>query len=230
LTGPLVSVVLVVRDGERYIGEAIESVLAQDYRPIELVVVDDGSSDGTRRVARAFPDVRFLESAGRGIAAALNTGVAAARGDFVAFIAHDDLWAEGKLAEQMACLLAHPETAYTIGHLRFFLEPGCTLPPGYRPDLLDRDHVGRLPETLVARRSAFARVGPFDDRYAVANDVDWFARAQDLGLPMAVIPRVLLHKRMHGTNNTTHAARENTRELLSLLRASIARRRDAPAS
>ncbi len=224
MSSPLVSVIVAVRNGERFLGSALASIEAQDHRPIEVLVVDGRSTDRTVEIAGSFPDVRVVTQRGRGVADAYNTGVAEARGPLVAFLSHDDLWAPGKLACQVEHLAEHPEVMLTVGLVRFFLEPGCVCPRGFRPELLEGEHVGRIMETLVGRREAFERVGPFDPGLPFGEDVDWFARAADLGLPLSVIPRLLLSKRVHGANLSIDPDRSG-RILLDLMRRSIARKR-----
>jgi glycosyltransferase involved in cell wall biosynthesis len=229
VSNPLVSVVLPVKDGERFLAEAVESVRAQDYRPLELIVVDGGSADRTAAIARSFPEVRYVEQPDRGVARAWNLGLAHARGPVVAFLSSDDRWTPDKLSRQVGHLGSHPELLFVVGLFRYFLEPGHALPPGFNPGLLGRDLVGRVMETLVARREAFERVGPFNPEFRVAEDVDWFARAKDLGVPMAVVPQVVLHKRVHDRNLSADAA-VNTPLLLRALRASVRRQQGRPGA
>jgi glycosyltransferase involved in cell wall biosynthesis len=225
---PLVSVVIAVRDGERYLREAIDSVLAQRYEPYEIVVVDGDSSDRSREIAGAVPGVRVVRQAGRGIANAYNEGIAAARGELLAFLSHDDLWAPDKLERQAGLMAARPELEYTIAMARYFLEDGCAPPPGFRRDLLDRDVVGCMMETLVARRAVFDRVGRFDESFEIGEDADWYARAKDHGAVSAVVPDVLLRKRVHGVNLSLNSPTDYAC-LLRALRGSIGRKRAAAA-
>ena len=222
MSNPLVSVVIAVKNGERYLAQAIESVLAQDYRPFELIVVDGHSTDRTELIARSYRDVLFVEQENDGIPDAWNQGIRQARGPFLAFLSSDDFWEPDKLTRQLNHLQNHPETLYTVACFRYFVEPGFALPPGFNPDLLDRDLVGLIMETLVARRQVFQRVGVFNTAYSIAEDVDWFARAKDMQVPTAVIPEVLLHKRIHDSNASSAAA-VNTPNLLRILRHSIHR-------
>jgi glycosyltransferase involved in cell wall biosynthesis len=224
VTGPLVSVVIIVRNGERFLASAIESVRAQDYRPLEVVVVDGHSSDSTRAIAASYPDVRLIAQAGRGVADAYNVGIAAARGELIAFLSHDDLWTEDKLATQVRYLREHPDVQYCVARVKFFLESGSSPPPGFKPELLTGDHVGYVMETLVARREVFRTVGGFDGALSVSNDTDWFARAKDAGVAMAVVPRVLLMKRLHGENLTGNAGVVQ-RELMDVIKHSLRRQR-----
>jgi glycosyltransferase involved in cell wall biosynthesis len=217
-----------VRNGERFLGESIESVLDQDYQPLELIVVDGASTDRSAEIARSYDGVRCVEQAGHGLPEAWNQGVGVARGTLVAFISSDDRWTPDKLSRQIERMMREPELAYTIAMFRFFLEPGCRIPRGFNRSLMDQDLVGRIPETLVAWRETFDAVGGFNASYAAAQDVDWFLRAQELDLPTALVPSVLLYKRVHESNLSSNAA-VNTPALLQILRSSIRRRRAAGA-
>lgn len=230
MTPPLVSVVISVRNGERFLGQALDSVFAQNYRPLEVIVIDDGSTDTTPDVVKKFgASVRYLLQNHQGPGAGRNRGIESANGEFVCFLAHDDLFTPDKLDVQVGYLQAHPETQYTVSHIKFFLEPGCDIPKGFRPELLQGEHVGRIPETLVARKALFARVGMFRTDIKIADDVDWFVRCKDQQIPMAVMPQVLLHKRVHGTNHSSNVI-QNDRELLTLLRDSIRRQKNPEPS
>jgi glycosyltransferase involved in cell wall biosynthesis len=98
---PLVSVIVPVRDGERFLADALRSVLAQDYRPFEIIVMDGHSKDRTEQIARSFAKVRFLTQPGKGLPNAYNSAIAAARGEWVAFLECDDLWTPEKLTVQI---------------------------------------------------------------------------------------------------------------------------------
>jgi glycosyltransferase involved in cell wall biosynthesis len=226
LNPPSVSVVMAVKNGEPYLDGAIESVLAQTQPAHELVVVDGASTDRSAEIARSHPNVRCVEQVGNtGFAGAWNEGVQAGEGDLLAFIDSDDLWGPEKLEKQVALLSERPEVDYVISRVRFFLEPGHACPPGFDPELLKSDHVAWMPSALLIRRSAFDAVGPFRTDLSITNDIDWFARAKDLPLTLGTVPQVLVHKRVHGKNLSYTAAENMNRELLGLLRDSVARRR-----
>ena len=224
LSSPLVSAIVAVRNGERFLSSAITSILNQDYRPLEIIVVDGHSQDNTATIAQSFEHVRYVRQENRGIADAYNTGIAAAQGDVVAFLSHDDLWIRTKLSLQVNYLMDHPEIQYTIAMMKFFLEPGHAVPRGFKKELLKGRHVGKIMETLVARKSLFKVIGGFDIGMALAEDADWYARANDHKIPMAIIPEVLLHKRVHNTNASSDAETSN-RELLKALKRSIQRKK-----
>jgi glycosyltransferase involved in cell wall biosynthesis len=123
-----VSIVTIFFNAEQYLTEAIESVLAQDFRNFELILVDDGSTDRSTAIALAYagryvPRIRYLEHEGhanRGMSASRNVGVKAARGDLIAFMDADDVWRPYKLSEQLAIIDAHPEVAMVCGAARYW--------------------------------------------------------------------------------------------------------------
>lgn len=225
MSKPLVSVIIPVRNCERFLASSIVSVLEQDYRPFEVIVVDDGSTDDGAIIVRSYPDIICISQSYQGVSVARNTGISAARGEFIAFLDADDLWTADKLSIQVGYLIDHPEIQYTIARVKFFLEPGCHIPPGFRKRLLRNDHVGQLIGTLVARSSLFDAIGKFNPNLTTAEDVDWFARANDGGIPVAIIPRVLLYIRVHDTNLSINAP-TNNQDLLKVLKQSIHRKRN----
>jgi glycosyltransferase involved in cell wall biosynthesis len=225
-----VSVVMAVRDGERWLAEALESVAAQTHPVAEVVLVDGGSTDRTVAIAREarVPGLRVVAQGRRGIADAYNVGVAATTCPLVAFLSCDDRWTPAKTTAQVAWLDASPAARFVTGHARFELEPGCALPRGYRADLVGAVRPATIMETLLARREVFDEVGPFDPARPVAEDVDWFSRARDLGVPHGQVADVVVVKRIHDRNATGDAAR-NTRELLEVARRAAARKRGSAA-
>jgi glycosyltransferase involved in cell wall biosynthesis len=225
MNASLVSVIIVVKNGERYLAEAIESVLVQTYEPFEIIVVDGQSTDNTEKITKSYKQVRYIRQTGQGIADAYNVGIDTAKGKLIAFISHDDLWASNKLSVQVNYLVSHPEIQYTVTKFKYFLEQGGYTPPGFKKELLGKEHVGRIMETLVTRKSLFDLIGKLNTDFTIANDVDWFTRAKDKNIPMATIPEVLLYKRIHNTNLSSNA-QVNNQELLGILKQSISRRRN----
>jgi glycosyltransferase involved in cell wall biosynthesis len=224
MQNPLVSAILTAYNGEAFLAESIASAVDQSYRPIEIIVVDDGSTDDTAEIARSFDVVRYIYQTNQGVAAAMNRGVNAAEGEFLAFLDMDDLWAPNKLELQVGYLLEHPEIDYVLAETRNFLEAGVQLPSPMTKDLLLTDAAILNPGTLVARKAVFHAVGMFDSSYARAADLDWFIRAKEAGLRTAVLPEVLLHRRIHGCNLSLHTTAK-TSEFMRAVKSSIERRR-----
>lgn len=225
---PLVSVVIAVKNGERYLEEALRSVVEQSYPGIETIVVDGNSSDRSVEIAHSFSGVTCISQAGTGLGDAWNQGIEASRGELIAFLDSDDRWLPGKLEAQVGLLEELPDAAGAIGLVRFFLPEGATAPPGMRPELLEGEHIAPMPGTLVARREAFDRVGVFDPSLAVALDVDWFARAKDADMEFVTLPRPVLEKRFHDANLSHSQPEGYRREMLRTLRDSVARQRARP--
>lgn len=221
MSAPLVSVIIPVYNGERYVAQAIQSVLAQDYPQLEIIVVDDGSTDGSAAIVQSFP-VLYIGGSNRGVAQARNTGITASHGEFIAFLDQDDHWPVNKLSLQIDHMMRHAELGYTVGWQNLYLESGVERPVWLKPELLNGPQHGYLPGTFVARRWAFENIGMFDPTFAVGSDSDWFFRARDMQLPMAVLPHVLLHRRIH-TENQSHEI-GNIIEMFQLIRLSLRRK------
>ncbi|MBA5874284.1 MAG: glycosyltransferase [Nitrospira sp. CR1.2] len=179
---PRVSVVIPTFNCERFIRRTVDSALAQTYRDFEVIVVDDGSTDGTREIMEEFGlRVRYLVQSNQGASAARNRAIESATGEFIAYLDADDLWAPDKLARQVeyldahpACGMIHTEVAVvdeqdSVLHARFNQETQRAVPQGAcLRQLLQQSHIQTL--TVVERRSAFDRAGKFDLRLPVAQD------------------------------------------------------------
>jgi glycosyltransferase involved in cell wall biosynthesis len=223
MTDPLVSVIIAVKDGERFLEQALRSVVEQSYPHLEVLVVDGGSEDRSREIATSFDGVHCIAQAGTGLSGAWNQGIEASAGDLIAFLDGDDRWLPGKLAAQVEVLGQRPELAGSIGRARFFLADGSAGPPGMRPEMLSGDHTAPMPGTLVVRRRVFDEVGIFDPSYVVAMDVDWFARVKDAGLQLEALPMVMLEKRFHERNLSHSEPQQYRHEMVRAFRDSAAR-------
>jgi len=220
----LVSVIIPVYNGERFLERALKSVFEQDYQPLEVLVIDDGSTDATARIARSRPEVRYFYQPNQGHAAAKNTGIEKSRGEFLAFLDADDYWAPPKLRLQVGFLESNPTVGYVLSCMEVILEPGAEIPRGFKPELLQKASPAFLPSALAVRRTTLRAVGLFDPAFRIGNDTDWFFRAQDLGIQRAVLPDTLLFKSLHGGNDT-YQVEKMSKDMLRSIRASIQRKR-----
>ncbi len=220
---PLVSIIIPVYNGEAFLAKTLLSVFDQDYRPLEVIVVDDGSTDRTAQIARSFGDVQYIHQPNQGPAYARNRGIAAAQGELLAFLDADDIWLKDKISAQAGYLLEHPECGYVITHMHVELEPGAEWPPNFNRQHYEQDPPCMLPSALLVRREVLERIGVFDVRYRHANDSDWFFRARDAGVAMGILPRVLLIKRMHTSNLSREA--NVAAETMAAVRESIRRKK-----
>jgi len=220
-TAPVAAIVPVF-NGRRYIRDAIDSIVAQEPRPSEIVVVDDGSTDGGAELLAGHSDVRVLRQANAGEAAARNRGIRETTAPLLAFLDQDDVWLPGKLALQVACL-ADPATDIVFAQHRLMVEDGARW---FRRDALDRVLTAELPGTMIVKRSAFARIGLYREDIRLGSDVDWILRARDAGLGFRLVEAVLLLRRMHRTNASIDEDAFMS-GLLRATRASVRRKRSA---
>lgn len=228
--GPLVSVVIPVFNGEAYLADALDSVVAQDYTPIEIIVVDDGSTDGTPAVAGRYPRVRYVRQSNQGPSAARNTGIALSTGEFVTFLDADDVMLPERIRLQVAALVADPRVDCVLARQRTLTEPGDSAAP---EGSLPRDHVfgdvgGVQPQSSLVRRSVFERAGTFDPSYRWGEGMEWLSRLRRAGIRIALVDRQLTRKRVHGANLSMQSG-ELQAALLRTMRVRVdARHADRP--
>ncbi len=218
-----VSCIVPVYDGERHLGDALASVLDQTSPPFEVLVLDDGSTDGSAAVAASFGDpVRVVEQAHHGVSRARNHGIELARGDLIAFLDADDLFVPHKLERQRAQLLARAELEMVAAHTVNFWS--AEVPDHQRDhDPQHRDPWPRHISTWMVRRSVFDRVGRFDETMPVSQDVDWHIRAQAAGVVIETLPDILTRRRLHATNTTRHRRDECQAAVLASVRRHLTR-------
>ncbi len=221
---PLISVIVPVYNGARFVADAIATIDAQNYTPIDIVVVDDGSTDETQQTVAAYGDrVRYLYQENQGPAAARNHGLSVAKGDYVAFLDVDDQWPCDKFQRQMAAFIAQPQLEIVNGYVQMLqltedADGQATFQPRHPPVV--SFNLG----SALFRRRVFDQVGRFDANQIHSEDVDWFTKARELQVPMAVIETVTLLYRKHETN-LTHDRQENIKAFMQVLHRSIQRRK-----
>jgi glycosyltransferase involved in cell wall biosynthesis len=227
---PLVSVIVPVHNGERFLAPALRSILNQDYRPLELIVIDDGSTDQTAQIAASFSKARYFHQSNQGVATGRNAGLAAAQGELIAFLDADDLWEPNKLSLQVGYHLNHPDIDYSFVNLINFLEPGIEKPWWLRDDQLQHGQADYSPVTMLARSSVFQRVGLFDTSFKVGEDTDWFSRAKDAGIKAGFLANVCVRRRIHGGNLSYEKPSIRLHVLAKILKSSIDRKRKQSAA
>ena len=232
MANPLISCIIPVFNGERYLGEALDSILAQTYRPIEIIVVDDGSTDGTGELVARYGDrIRYFRQNNEGAPTARNAGLSAARGAFVAFLDSDDLWHPDKLERQMARFEARPELDLCVTHLqRFWIPELETERQRFQNHRFAEVLPGYITQTLLARRNVFDSVGNFNTSRRVGDPMDWFLRAAEQGMVMELLPDLLVYQRMHESNLSvefgTRVMKPHMQDaILDVVKASLDRRR-----
>jgi glycosyltransferase involved in cell wall biosynthesis len=225
---PLVSVIIPAFNAERYLSEAIDSILSQTYRQLEVIVVDDGSTDQSGKIALGYAHqtgiVRYCHQRNGGIGSARNRGLEEAHGDFVAFLDADDLWTKDKLILQCRIFDERPDIDVVFGHVREFVsaemsdaqksEIRCSVDP----------MPGHLAATMLIPRNVFDRVGVFDTTHRVGEFAEWYLRALDLQLNMVAIPEIVLWRRIH-MSNQGRRYRDGCSDYVRILKTALDRRR-----
>ncbi|CAN5533526.1 glycosyltransferase family A protein [soil metagenome] len=210
-----------VFNGERYMAEAIESVLVQTHEPVELIVVDDASCDGSVALAKSYEDVRLIErERNGGVAAARNDGLAAASGDYFGFVDQDDVMVPDRLEHQLAYLSAHPATDAVMGMEEVFVDEGGDPQTGLTVNRIP-DEEGcfpvdaYFPPTILARTSDLRRIGGFDETVGFGDDLDLVFRFRDdPSLTLEMRDEIAVRRRFHASNQSRD--RQRARQAVAL--------------
>ncbi len=225
---PLISCIVPVFNGERYIAEALDSILAQSYRPIEIVVADDGSTDGTHDLVATYGElVRFESQPTSGPAATRNFGLRQAKGEFVAFLDPDDLWHPEKLALQMTRFENRKDLDVCVTHAELLWSEELQREAEYyKNHPRGRVVPGYATTTLLARKTLMEQIGPFCTDLWLSDATEWFLRAREQGITIELMPQALTYHRMHTTNLTRRKPDDVCRdEWLGLIKNVLDRRR-----
>ncbi|WP_157174517.1 glycosyltransferase [Thiocystis violascens] len=216
---PLVSAIIPVHNAARFIRDCLDSVFAQSGPfALDVIVVDDGSTDDSLAELRGYAGVRCIEQPNRGPAAARNAALRLAQGDYLAFLDSDDLWPDGKLARQIALLEAHPEIGLAFGDCRQFDAQGPYVKTLFESAGYDSAYWGDPVEvvapyaklisgnfittgSVVMRRACVERVGEFDETLRLVEDLEYWFRVA-LACPMAHLDAVYLLRRRHPENTS----------------------------
>ncbi len=229
MRGPRLSVIIPAFEAAPFLGEALQSVLAQGYEPLEVIVVDDGSTDGGDVIASGFGGVvSLVRQQHRGAGAARNHGLRTSRGELVAFLDADNRYAEGALDRLVGVLHADPEVDIVFGAMQEFVSDVQPVPLGMSTRPPATTGPVRLPGTFVARRAAVDRIGPFAEHLRRGEVVDWMARADELDLCGRFIEDIVLLRRLHGASNGLRQLGHED-EYLRVVKAALDRRRGVEA-
>ena len=214
MPNPLVSVVIPVYNQERYVAEAVDSVLRQTYKDVELVVVDDGSTDRTPEILKGYGDrLRYIRQENAGAASALNRGIEASRGELVGWLSSDDVYEQAKVERQVALFAARPQVSLVYTDFNVIDGSGRVTRTVRSPYYADRrEFIRRLilgnfvnGSSVIARKSALLATGLFDPTMTYHADANMWLRLlkhSDFGH----VPDVLLNYRWHAGNASLNVA------------------------
>lgn len=225
---PTVSVIMPVYNTERYVAEALKSILSQSYKNLEVICIDDGSTDGTLSVLEKFKDriIILKNEHNMGIAPTRNKGLSAAHGDFIAFMDADDIWKPEKLEKQLQEFEKNPELGICFTMMESFISPELPeevkktryCPTGAQP--------GQISAAALIKTELFGSVGLFEERWKMGEFIDWYSKAKDMGYKSATLNDVLYLRRIHDANTGVNERSSRT-DYLKIVKNAITRRRNA---
>lgn len=223
-----VSCVIPVFNGARYVAQAIQSVLGQSHPVVEIIVVDDGSTDATSEVVQSFGDrVTYLYQSNAGPASARNRGIEAASGQLIALLDSDDLWMPDKTSIQIAQFQARPQLQVCTAQMQNFWSSEVEHEIASLQDGQLTQVQPNLGSSFMARRSFFDAIGLLDPMFKHRDIQELIVRASDRGLETVALSDVLVKRRIHDSNLSRNRADAGDRELLAIARNRMLRRRGA---
>lgn len=212
---PLISVIIPVKNGTNYLGEALESLRRQNLN-LEIIVVDDGSTDATAELAEKAGCVVLRHHVSRGQVAAKNTGIAAAKGGYILFLDHDDKVRDGALNTMLDALQAAPEASAVQAMVKDFRSPEIPDLPGIlvRPE----PFYGLFTGAILIRREVFDKIGPFSENVHTGEIIEWFSRVEAIGGKVIKLDLVSTDRRIHQTNFGRTDRQEEMKNYAAVLR------------
>ena len=218
-----VSTIIPIYNSEKYLGEAIESVLCQTHPVDEIIIVNDGSTDNGPQIAESFGGkVKIIHRENGGIGAARNTGISLATGSLITFLDADDLWLPEKTQQQHA-MLQTGISDMVFGVVEQFMSPELTESQcPAQPAAMKME--GYIAGAMMVSKEVFMQVGPFPENNALGEFIDWYCRAKELSLRMTMSDSIVLHRRIH-QHNTTRLWKDSRKDYLDALRQKLSRER-----
>ena len=221
---PMISVIIPVYNAERFVGDAIRSVLAQDYPNVDIICVDDGSTDNSAQIIQSFGAVvQYVYQENHGPAAARNRAFDFVRGEFVAFLDNDDLYPDYKFCRQVATFAAEPTLDVVFGKTQYVFLDGSNPERFHFPDE-SRTVWNILLGAGLFRTRVFRRIGLFNEDLRIGEDGDWYNRAREQNVQIRTTNEVMLYYRHHDANYTRDQELVKS-TLLKAIKYSLDRRR-----
>ena len=199
----LISVIIPVYNAEKYLSEAINSVLAQSHTDLEIIAVDDGSTDSSTEILHSYGrQVKAHSQENAGAAAARNAGIAASTGDYISFLDADDYWHPDKLQLQLSLLRSDCGLSSVFTLLKHFICPTMEASESRNVYCPEEAQPAYIAGTLLAHRRIINQVGMFDTQYRLGEFIDWQLRANAMGIRHALLCEEMYYRRLHQKNLT----------------------------
>ena len=224
----LISVIIAAYNGDRYLAEAIDSVLLQNSVDFEIIIVDDGSTDKTVDVIKHYTSshskVISFWQANQGQGAAFNHALKFTKGNLIAFLDQDDIYLPNKLLLQAEALKKMPQIDMVFGYVQQFISPELPEEIKAKRECPKNPTSGFLPSIAMFRQTCFEKVGPFNTEWEVGSTIDWCIRAKELGLKDFCLPDTLAKRRIHDKNQTV-VARAHYKDYIQIIKEKLERSR-----
>ena len=205
---PLISVIIPIYNGEKFIENLLEQLVKQQYSPMEIIVVDDGSSDKTAQILAKYTHVNYFYQENKGPAAARNNGLQQAHGTFIAFLDCDDLWSETHLNTLIQHFNNNPKLDIVKGQIQEQTIINQSIENKELP------YFNCLLGSCIIRKSTFNKIGYFDEELVFCEDMDWFTRAWENNVPLKKTNSISLYYRRHEHNMTNNVTRRTHYRML----------------
>lgn len=221
---PLISIVIPLFNGKDFIARALNSILSQTYTHVQIIVVDDGSTDiGVSFIKENYPQVELIIQKNAGVASARNAGIKHSKGSLVAFLDQDDEWLPTKLQSQWQWLKTDPYCAFVTCNQLYKYKEGTVFPANFKKNLLLEEHRSFVPSALLIRKHALVAVDMFDEKLEVSSDFDLIRKLRKANFKEANIDVLLLRKWYHNKNASMDVP-IMVKEMLNILHKQIKQR------
>jgi glycosyltransferase involved in cell wall biosynthesis len=225
---PNISVIVPVFNGEKYLAETIKSILAQTYQPLEIIVVDDGSTDNSRNISQSFKEIKYVYQENAGPAFARNRGLREAQGDYFAFLDADDLWVPNKLELQIDAFQKNPEYDLVTGYVEEFLSPELLNDEAPQFRVNKKPLQGYSATAILVKNNFFDVFGQFHEGSFLGETISFFSDLIDKNIKMKILPDIVVRRRIHQSNISIKFQKEKNRAILQIVKKSLDQRRVTP--
>lgn len=198
-TPPLLSVIIPMFNAEKFIETAIKSIINQIYKNIEIVIIDDGSTDRSAEIVKSHKEIKYFFQPNQGPAAARNLGILNASASYLGFHDADDICEVNRFSEQMNLITSYKNIEIVYTRIQNFVEIGAEVPDYLKTETLMLPRMGFISSAII-KKSVFEKVGVFDTELLIGEDIDWIARADKKNICSCTIPDVLIQRRLHQNN------------------------------
>lgn len=193
-----ISVIIPTYNHGKYLEEAINSVLLQTYSTIEIIVVNDGSTDNTADILKPYLSrIHYFQQENKGISAARNAGIQQATGDYLAFLDADNKWCADKLERQFQVMQQDPSVDMTFGHVQQYYCQHISMDAKMKLQCPEEIIPGINASTMLIKSASFHKIGYFDSQWSTGEFIDWYIKAQTAGLKENMLDDLVLYRRIH---------------------------------